>query len=85
MVDEFMVYKPLDKKVLFRYIKLVGWSLVKSGIDWNLYDENNVFLCSIKISHGKNSKEEVVAHSVDKIKKIFKEKGLIWPPQKKMK
>lgn len=60
-----------------------GGSLEKGGIDWNLYDENEVFLCSIKISHGKNTKEEVVANSVDKTKKIFKEKGLSWPPKKK--
>ena len=80
-----MVYKPLDRKIFLRYIKLVEWSLEKGAIDWNLYDENNVFLCSIKIAHGKKTKEEVVANSVDKTKKIFKEKGLIWPPQKKKK
>lgn len=80
-----MVYKPLDRKTFLRYMKLVGWSLEKGGIDWNLYDENNFFLCSIKISHGKNTKEEVVANSVDKTKKIFKERGLLWPPQKQKK
>lgn len=78
-----MVFKPLDRKKYWRYIKSVGWHLEKGGIDWNLYDENWVLLCSIKIAHGKNTKEEVVAHSVDKTKKIFKEKGLIWPPKKK--
>lgn len=36
-----MVYKPLDKRTFLRYIKMVGWSLEKGGIDWNLYDENN--------------------------------------------
>lgn len=80
-----MVYKPLDKKIFLRYIKMVDWTLQKGGIDWNLYDENEVFLCSIKISHGKNTKEEIVANSVDKTKKIFKEKGFSWPPQKKKK
>ncbi len=50
-----------------------------------LYDENNVFLCSIKIAHGKNTKEEVVANSVDKVKKIFKEREWLWPPKKKKK
>jgi hypothetical protein len=78
-----MVYKPLDKKIFLRYIKLASWSLEKGGIDWNLYDENGVFLCSIKIAHGKNTKEEVVANSVTE--KIFKEKGLTWPPKKKKK
>ena len=80
-----MVYKPLDRKIFLRYIKLAGWSLEKGGIDWNLYDENDVFLCSIKIAHGKNTKEEVVANSVNKTEKIFKEKGLLWPPKKKKK
>lgn len=80
-----MVYKPLDKKQFLNYIKIIGWTLEKGGIDWNLYDENMVLLCSIKIAHGKRTKEEVVAHSVDKTKKICKEKGLVWPPQKKKK
>lgn len=80
-----MVFKPLDKKIFFQYIKLVNWKIEKGGIDWNLYDENSVFLCSIKIAHGKNTKEEVVAYSVNKTEKIFKEKGLTWPPKKKKK
>lgn len=80
-----MVYKPLDQRIFLRYIKLVGWSLKKGGIDWNLYDENDVFLCSIKIAHGKHTKEEVVAHSVNKVEKIFKERGWPWPPSKKKK
>jgi hypothetical protein len=80
-----MVYKPLDRKTFLRYIKLVGWSLEKGSIDWNLCDEYGAFLCSIKIAHGKNTKEEVVAHSVNKTEKIFKEKGWLWPPKKKKK
>ena len=43
-----MVYKPLDKKIFLRYIKMVDWTLEKGGIDWNLYDENGVFLCRSK-------------------------------------
>lgn len=82
---KIMVYKPLDRKTFLRYIRSVGWSLEKGGIDWNLYDENKVFLCAIKIAHGKRTKEEVVAHSVNKIEKIFKEKGWSWPPKKKKK
>lgn len=77
-----MVYKPLDRKIFLRYVKLVGWSLEKGGIDWNLFDENHVFLCSIKIAHGKHTKEEVVAYSVNKTERIFKQKGLSWPPKK---
>ncbi len=80
-----MVYKPLEIKVFLQYLKNVGWSLKKGGIDWNLYDENNAFLCAIKIAHGKNTKEEVVAYSVHKVERIFKEKGLVWPPKKKKK
>ena len=56
-----MVFKPLEKKVFLKYIKSANWSLEKGGIDWNLYDENNVFLCSIKIAHGRHAKEEIVA------------------------
>ncbi len=78
-----MVFKPLDKKIFLRYIRLVGWTLKKGGFDWNLYDENGVFLCSIKIARGKKTKEEIVAYSVNKIERIFKEKGLTWPPRKK--
>ena len=80
-----MVYKPLDRKRFLQYIKSVGWNLEKGGIDWNLYDEKNVFLCSIKIAHGKNTREEVIANSVDKVKKIFKEREWSWPPKKKKK
>lgn len=36
----------------------------------------------IKIAHGKNTKREVVAHSVHKTKKKFEERGLQWPPKK---
>lgn len=78
-----MVYKPLDTKLFLRYIKVMGWTLEKGGIDWNLYDEKGLFLCAIKIAHGKKVKEEVVAHSVNKAKKIIEEKGWSWPPKKK--
>lgn len=80
-----MVYKPLDRKVFLQHIKKHGWSLKKGGIDWNLYDENDVLLCSIKIAHGKKTKEEVVAYSVQKTERICKEKGLLWPPKTKKK
>lgn len=80
-----MVFKPLDKKVFLQYLRLVGWSLNKGSIDWNLHDENDVFVCSVKIAHGKRTKEEIVAYSVHKVEKIFKEKGFSWPPKKKKK
>ena len=66
-----MIYKPLDKRTFLRYIKLVDWSLEKGGIDWNLFDEKGVFLCSIKIAHGKRTKEEVVANSVNSTLQFF--------------
>ncbi len=72
---------------------MVEWSLVKGSIDYKLRDENGYklrdengnFLCAIKIAHGKNSKQEVVAHSVQKTEQEFKKRGWSWPPQKKSK
>ena len=78
-----MPYKPLEVKTFKKYLKLVGWKLVKGGIDYKLHDENNQFVCSIKIAHGKNTKEEVVALSVKKTEQEFKIKGWTWPPKKK--
>jgi len=78
-----MVYTPLDESTYLEYLKAVNWVLRKGGIDYNLYDENGIFICSIKISHGKGKKREVAAFSVHKTKKKFKERGLKWPPKKK--
>lgn len=46
-------------------------------------DDNNNFVCTIKISHGKKSKQEVVARSVHRTEQEFKKRGLAWPPKKK--
>lgn len=78
-----MAYKPLSVKKYKQYIQSVGWSLEKAGIDWKLYDENGNFLCTIIIAHGKKTKEEVVAYSVQKTERAFKLRGLQWPPKKK--
>lgn len=78
-----MTYKPLTVKKYEKYIKTARWTLKKGKIDWNLYDENDILICSIKIAHGKNTKQEVVAYSVKMTKKAFEERGLQWPPQKK--
>lgn len=78
-----MVFKPLDEKTYLKYLKIAGWNLRKGSIDYKLYDENDHFVCAIKISHGKNTKEEVVAMSVQKTAREFKERGLAWPPKKK--
>lgn len=78
-----MVYKPLSIKKYLQFLKIVNWKLEKGKIDWNLYNENNHFICSIKIAHGKNKKEEIVAHSIKKTQNAFEERGLTWPPIKK--
>ncbi len=78
-----MTYKLLTVRKYMQLIKLAAWYLEKGKIDFNLYDENKNFICSIKIAHGKNTSEEVVAHSVKKTKDVFSERGLKWPPTKK--
>ncbi len=80
-----MPFKPIDEKIYRQYLKLVKWSLIKGSIDYKLYDEEGTFPCAIKIAHGKNSKQEVVAHSVHKTELEFKKRGWSWPPQKKSK
>lgn len=78
-----MTYKPLTVKKYLKYIKSVGWTLVKAGIDWKLLNENGQMVCTIIIAHGNKTKEEVIAHSVKKTENKFKERGLQWPPKKK--
>jgi hypothetical protein len=78
-----VVFKPLDEKTYLRYLKTVGWSLKKGSIDYKLYDDKDQFVCAIKISHGRKTKEEVVAMSVQITAREFKERGLVWPPRKK--
>lgn len=73
----------MDESTYLGHLKAVGWCLEKGGIDYNLYDEKGIFICSIKISHGKGKKREVVAFSVHKTERKFKEKRLTWPPRKK--
>ena len=78
-----MPYKPMSIKQFEKYIKIVGWKFTKGSIDWNLYDEKGCLICSFIISHGKNTKSEVTAFSIHKIKKAFNERGLKWPPNLK--
>jgi hypothetical protein len=80
-----MVFKPMEESTYMAYLKMVGWRLSKAGIDYSLFDEHGVFICTIKINHGKGKKREVIAPHVQKTEKKFKEKGLKWPPQKKSK
>jgi hypothetical protein len=78
-----MPYKPLDEKTYRKYLKIAGWHLTKGGIDYKLLDANGTFICAIKIAHGKKTKQEVIAYSVQKTEQEFKKRGLLWPPQKK--
>jgi hypothetical protein len=58
--------KPLEERKYLAYLKLVGWTLKKGGIDYNLLDENGYFLCAIKIIHAKGKKREVSVSSIRK-------------------
>lgn len=79
-----MPFKPMPLKIFLSHIKTAGWVLKKGSIDYNLFDHNDGFACSIKVSHGKNTKSnEVPAISVKKTEKEFQKRGLIWPPKKK--
>jgi hypothetical protein len=79
-----MPYKPLPLRIFRKYVDLAGWKLEKGSIDHNLYDDKNGFACSVKVTHGKNTKSnEIPALSVQKTEKEFKKRGLIWPPKKK--
>lgn len=78
-----MAYKPMPLRMYLEYIKFANWSIVKGSIDWKLLNENGYFICSIKIAHSKNTKNEVVASSVKKTENEFKKRGLKWPPKKK--
>lgn len=77
--------KPIDERKYIAYLKLVGWKLEKGGFDYSLCDENSDYLCTIKIVHGKGKKREVAASSVRKTEHEFKERGWLWPPEKKSK
>lgn len=79
-----MTFKPMPFKIFKNYIKVAGWTLSKGSIDHNLYDDQGDFACSIKITHGKNTKpNEIPALCVKKAENEFKKRGLTWPPRKK--
>ena len=75
--------KPITAQQYLKYLKLIGWNLEKGGIDYNLYNAEKQFLCSIKIAHGKGKKREVVPGSVRKTERFCEKVGIIWPPKKK--
>lgn len=78
-----MVYRPLDEKTYRKFLKTVGWDLVKGKIDYKLLDENGIYVCTIQIGHSKGTKQEVTAYSVQKTEREFKHRGWKWPPKKK--
>lgn len=77
-----MPFKPMSIAIFEKYLTMVRWHIEKGSIDWKLYDEKQKFICTILISHGSRTKSEITANSVHKVKKAFKERGMIWPPKK---
>jgi hypothetical protein len=77
--------KPIEEQKYKAYLKIVGWSLKKGSIDYNLHDESGKYLCTIKVIHGNGKKREISPSSVRKTEQEFNERGWIWPPQKKSK
>jgi hypothetical protein len=79
-----MPFKPMPLRVFLKYIDVVDWKLERGSSDHNLYDDNNCFVCSIKVTHGKNTKaNDIAAISIKKVEREFKKRGLVWPPRKK--
>jgi hypothetical protein len=65
----------MKERDYLRWIRQYGWSLHKGKIDYNLFDQNGIFVCSIKIQHP--GPKEVVARSVQRTKKELKARGLL--------
>lgn len=55
-----MPFKPLPLKIFLSHIHSAGRKLEKGSIDHNLFDDKNDFACSIKVTHGKNTKSNEV-------------------------
>lgn len=77
-----MPYKPMTKREFEKCIHAVGWTLEKGSIDWKLYDEEHKFVCTIKITHPGG---EVIAMHVNRVKKEFDSRGLLWNQKKSQK
>jgi hypothetical protein len=67
--------KPLKLHKYQKWIRQYGWSLYKGGIDWNLFDQNGNYVCSIKIQHP--GPKEVIAPCVNRTEKELKRRGLL--------
>ena len=48
-----MAFKPMEAREFIKLLKIVGWSLKKSGFDYSMLNEKGKFLCTIKITHEK--------------------------------
>ena len=68
-----------------RYLEPVGWRVQESSIGYEVLNEEDEFFFVIKTAQGKNSKQEVVAFSVQKTEREFKKRSWQWPSQKKLK
>lgn len=67
-----MPFKPMPLRIFLKYIDLANWRIEKGSIDHNLFDDQNCYICSIKITHGKNTKSnEITAHSIKKVENEF--------------
>ena len=69
-----MTFKPIPVKQFEKRLKRLGFSWKKGGIDWNVYDADGIFVCSVKINHpGENV---VSATSVQKFDRKLKERDM---------
>lgn len=74
----------MDSRDYLRLLKIVGWSLKKSGFDYSLLNAQGNFMCTIKITHGKHTKgKEIPAYHIKMTKRMLEQEGLQWPPKKK--
>jgi hypothetical protein len=77
-----MPFKPMKRRDFEDHLKKAGWSLKKGGIDWSLYDENDKFVCTVKITHPGG---EVIPMHIKKVQDAFARRGLQWEPKKSQK
>jgi hypothetical protein len=55
--------KPIPEHTYLGYLRILGWKMVKGGMDYNLFHKERL-MCSIKIIHGKGKKREISPSSV---------------------
>lgn len=69
-----MAFKPVPSKKFAKWVKSLGWSIEKGGIDWHVYDENGNYVCTVVLQHpGENV---VKATSVKNFQMHLKERDL---------